>query len=157
MSVNTEAPAVKRYTLVMRVLGALYLLGGAGFLLFPGITLWIVNLLPRLFEFIAVIPRQQGYFWVPLATSMMVMLTIVAFSAASDPGNRLLALIHVAAKVTSSGGYLFMLLMHRPEEGGIFFGYLLGLVLDGVIAIGVLLLAMRAQAALRAVKAESAE
>lgn len=146
MSANTKHPAVQQYTLAMRVLGGLYLLGAIGFLLFPNLTMAVVNLLPRLFEFIEVLPPQEAYFWVPLATSMMVMLTIVAFSAAADPANGLLAVIHMAAKFTSSGGYLFMLLTHHPDEGGIFFGYLLGCALDLAIAVGVLVLAMRVRA-----------
>ncbi len=157
MTATNQPPAVQRFALVMRVLGGIYLLGAVGFLIFPNLTLWIVNLLPRLFEFIEVIPEQQDYFWVPLASSMMVMLVIIAFSLASDPGNRLLVVLHTASKLMSSGGYLYMLLAHRPESGGIYFGYLLGAVLDLCIAVGVLLLAMRARAALAAVQAEPPE
>lgn len=125
MATDTRSPAVIRYVYSMRVLGCAYAFGAALFFFFPEAVFYLMNFLPKFFGILTVIPDSSEMFWLPLATSMMVMLTILAFGAAADPENRMLAYVHMASKICSSAGYLYFFIFRAP-----YFAYLVGVVTD---------------------------
>jgi hypothetical protein len=73
-----QQPFVARYSVLMRVLGAIYAIGAAGFLFFPELTVQLINVVPGWFD-LKVMPVPESRFWAVLATSMMVMLTVLSF------------------------------------------------------------------------------
>jgi len=143
MTTNTRPPAIARYVVSMRVLGLMYAFGALLFFFLPEAVFYLLNFLPKFFSVMEEIPASSEYFWLPLASSMMVMLTILAFGAASDPSNRMLAWVHIASKLCSSGGYLFYFLFRAH-----LFAYLVGVITDFPIFLYVLWITWQAGRAL---------
>ncbi len=142
---GTEKPAaIANYVTIMRILGLLYVLGALLFFFFPDRVLWLMNLIPKVIRLVEVIPQSSEHFWVPLATSMMVMLAIIAFSAAASPEIRILAYMHMASKACSSLGYLYLFIFKAR-----YFAYLVGFLVDLPIFLLVTWLAMRAFVAMK--------
>ena len=140
-----ERPAaVTNYVTIMRILGLLYVLGALLFFFFPDWVLWLMNSVPKVIRLVEIIPASSEHFWVPLATSMMVMLAIIAFSAAASPEIRILAWVHMASKACSSLGYLYIFIFKAH-----YFAYLVGFLVDLPIFILVTWLALRAFAAMK--------
>ncbi|HPO12184.1 MAG TPA: hypothetical protein PLI09_01960 [Candidatus Hydrogenedentes bacterium] len=144
MSKTNYPPAVSRYVLMMRILGAMYAVGAVSFFFAPSLIFWILNLLPRMFRGIESIPPSAEYFWLPLATSMMVMLTILAFSAAASPQTKILAWVQIASKLCSSLGYLYFFIVDVH-----YFAYLAGFITDFPIFLIVLYMSLKAFRALK--------
>ncbi len=144
MEAKDRPAAVTNYVTIMRILGLLYVLGALLFFFFPDWVLWFINLLPKVIRLVEIIPESSEHFWVPLATSMMVMLAIIAFSAAASPEIRILAYVHMASKACSSLGYLYFFIFKAH-----YFAYLIGFLVDLPIFILVTWLALRAFAAMK--------
>ncbi len=141
---TTETPkAIRQYVLVMRALGAVFGLCALIFFFFPQFIFFLVNIVPRVFDSPGTLEDSSERFWLVLATSMMVMLTVCCFGAAANPGNRILAWIVMAAKLCSSVGYLYSFIVDER-----LFGYLVGFVTDFPIFLGVGWFALRAFRAL---------
>lgn len=144
-----ERPAaVRQYITFMRVFGVLYAASGAVFFFFPKFVFTLLNLGPSLLGVVAALPESTEYFWLPLATSMMVMLSLLCFLAAANPEVRGYAWVQFASKCTSSLGYLYYFL-YVPIDGHPVFAYLVGVLTDLPIALLVLFLTLRVAFALR--------
>lgn len=145
---NDDMPvAVRRYVNAMRFLGGLYAISGLTFFFFPGFVFNLLNLLPGIFTAMAELPRSSEHFWLPLATSMMAMLTFLCFAAAAAPENRTYAWVHFVAKVVSSVGYLYYL-FNDPIAEKYVFAYLIGVITDAPIALFVFYVTVRASFAM---------
>ncbi len=143
MSTNERPREVAQYVFCMRVLGVMYACGALLFFFLSDAVFYIVNFAPKFLKVFEVIPASSEQFWLPLATSMMVMLTFLAFSAAADPHNRPLAWVHVLSKICSSAGYAFLFLTKAH-----YFAYLVGVITDFPIFLFVLWLTLRCGRAL---------
>lgn len=143
MATEMRAPAVARYVLSMRVLGLMYAGAALFFFFLPDAVFYLLNFLPKFFGVLTVIPDSSEQFWLPLATSMMVMLTLLAFGAASAPENRMLAYVHMASKLCSSAGYLYLFVFRAPM-----FAYLVGVITDLPIFCYVFWITLQASRAL---------
>lgn len=145
---NDDMPAaVRQYVNAMRFLGVLYALSGLTFFFLPSFVFNLLNLIPSIFTAMAQLPPSSEHFWLPLATSMMAMLTFVCFAAAAAPENRAYAWVHFVAKVVSSAGYLYYLL-NDPIADKFVFAYLIGVITDAPIAIFVFYMTVRASFAM---------
>ena len=145
---NEDMPvAVRQYVTAMRFLGVLYALAGIVFFFFPRFVFALLNLIPSILTPMAALPESSEYFWLPLAASMMGMLTFLCFAAAAAPENRTYAWVHFLSKVISSAGYLYYLVNHAVE-GKYVFAYLLGILTDAPIALFVFYITARASFAL---------
>lgn len=133
-----QTPQVVRYVYVMRVLGALYGLSALIFFFLPGAIFYILNFIPKFLGLLEVIPDSSELFWLPLAASMMVMLSVLAFSAAASPELRILALVQIISKLCTSLGYLY--LFFTAEK---YFAYLVGFLTDFPIFLFVFWLTFR--------------
>lgn len=146
--------AVRQYVTVMRILGVLYALAGCVFYFFPKLVFAVLNILPSMTASLAPLPESSERFWVPLAFSMMIMLSALSFAAAAAPQQRGYAWIHILSKLVSSLGYFYYFLHERPD-GMPVFGYLAGVITDLPIALFVLLITLRAAMAPRRVAVEA--
>lgn len=151
MDKKNRPQAVTNYAVAMRILGSLYILGALLFFFFPNFVLWITNILPKVIRLVEIIPESSEHFWVPLATSMMVMLAIIAYSAAASPEIRVLAWVHMASKCCSTLGYLYLFIFEAR-----YFAYLVGVLTDLPIFLIVTWLALRAFAAMKKQAAQEA-
>lgn len=133
-----QTPQVVRYVYVMRVLGALYALAALFFFFLPGAVFYILNFIPKFLGILEVIPESSELFWLPLAASMMVMLSVLAFSAAASPELRILALVQIISKLCTSLGYLYLFFI-----GEKYFAYLVGFLTDFPIFLFVFWLTFR--------------
>lgn len=129
MTKEPRSEAVRQYQGLFRILGCMYIAGAALFFFFPDFVIRLLNILPAIFEPLHAVPHSAEHFWVPLATSMMVMLVILAFAAAANPKNRVYPWVHNASKLCSSLGYLYYFFA-RPIEGELVFAYLIGFITD---------------------------
>lgn len=144
---NDDMPAaVRQYVNVMRFLGVLYAIAGLIFFFFPKFVFTLLNIIPSIVP-MAQLPPSTEHFWLPLATSMMAMLTFLCFAAAVAPENRTYAWVHFVAKVVSSAGYLYYF-VNFPIENKFVFAYLVGVLTDAPIALLVLFMTVRASFAL---------
>ncbi len=144
MSSEAVPREVVRYKYVMRILGGLYVIGAVSFFAVPWLIFDIMNLLPRLLRVVDPIPASSEWFWLVLATSMMVMLSIIAFASAASPQNRVLAYVHLASKLCSSVLYLNLFFFSNY-----YFAYLAGFITDFPIFLLVLWTAFAAFRALK--------
>ncbi len=151
MSKKEYPPAVRRYVMMMRILGSMYAIGAIWFFFAPGLAFWLLNLIPSVLRGIEVIPPSSEYFWLPLASSMMVMLTLLAFGAAASPQNKMLAWVQIVSKFCSSMGYLYYFLFSAH-----YFAYLAGFITDFPIFLFVLYMSLRAFRALKHVEPAAA-
>jgi hypothetical protein len=131
--------------MAMRILGAMYIVGAISFFCFPRLIFWILNLIPRVFRLIEPLPPSSEYFWLVLATSMMVMLAFIAFGSAASPQTRILAWTHLASKFTSTACYAYLFIFDHHH----YFAYLAGVITDFPIFLIVAWFALRAFRALR--------
>jgi hypothetical protein len=131
--------ALTLYVNVMRLLGAIYAIGVVLFLFFPNLVFFFLDIGPNyVFTGFDPLPQSTEHFWVPLAGSMMVMLTITAFGQAKDPMNKVLPMAHMASKLCTSVMYLYYFFFF---EG--YFAYLIGTATDLPIFFLVLWLTRR--------------
>lgn len=137
---SEEQPAaVQLYVNVMRFLGLIYAIGVMLFLFFPNLIFFLLDIGPNyIFTTFEPLPTPTEHFWVPLAGSMMIMLTITAFGQAKDPYNKVLPLAHMASKLCTSVMYLYYFFVF---EG--YFAYLIGTATDLPIFFLVLYLTRR--------------
>jgi len=124
-----QQPFASRYAVLMRVLGTIYAIGAVLFLFFPEGIVQLINVFPAWLAF-KVMPVPDGRFWSVLATSMMVMLAILAFLSAAQPSNRGYPMVHLASKLTSSAGFLYQFMNHEK-----YFAYLVGVITDLPLAL----------------------
>lgn len=147
MSTDIMPLEVRRYRFLMRILGVLYIIGAVSFFSVPWLVFDIMNLLPKVFRAIEPIPAATEHFWLVLATSMMVMLTIIAFASAASPQTRVLAYVHLASKLCSSVLYLYLFLFDKH-----LFAYFGGFITDFPIFLLVLWTSFSAFRALKRIE-----
>ncbi len=118
------------YRHFMRVFGYVYAVGAATFLFLPQRIFDLINSVPQHIGFLVTIPPASEYFWLPLATSMMVMLSVLSFLAATHPHHRGYPLTILISKISSTAAFSLLLVTHQP-----YFAYLLGILTDLPIAL----------------------
>lgn len=121
---------MRAYRYFMRVFGCIYAMGAVVFLVLPQPLFELMNQVPQRLGFLLVLPPASDFFWLPLATSMMVMLSTLSFLAAASPHQRGYPLTILISKLSSTAGFALLLVVHRP-----YFAYLLGVLTDLPIAL----------------------
>lgn len=121
---------MRAYRYFMRVFGCLYAVGAVVFLVLPQPLFELMNQVPQRLGFLLALPPASEFFWLPLATSMMVMLSTLSFMAAANPHQRGYPLTILISKLSSTAGFALFLFVHRP-----YFAYLLGVLTDLPIAL----------------------
>lgn len=139
----SNLPAVVRFQTILRGYGVIYCIGAIIFFFAPELLITLLNGVGEAIGIARSMPVPQERFWVVLSTAMMVMLVGVSFAAAGKPRERAYVYLHIAAKLTSTAGYLYLFLLHHA-----YFTYLVGAITDLPIAIIVYVTARQAWAAL---------
>lgn len=121
---------MKTYRNFMKAFGFLYAVGAVVFLFLPQPLFDLMNQVPQRFGILSALPPASEFFWLPLATSMMVMLSTLSFLAAASPHQRGYPLTILISKLSSTTGFALFLFIHRP-----YFAYLLGVLTDLPIAL----------------------
>ncbi len=120
----------------------------SAFFFFPSETFYLINVGPKVFKMFQDIPESSERFWLVLAFSMMLMLTLISFYSSFQPKNRALIVVHLLSKLTSTLGFCYMFFRQSP-----LFAYLTGAVTDGSLFLIVLVFFIRMLAS----KSDSAE
>jgi len=144
MEKGARSQGVARYIVCMRVLGVLYGISAAVFFFLPEAVFYLLNFFPKFLKILEVMPDSEELFWLPPAASMLVMLAVLSFSAAAHPENRLLAWVHILAKLCSAGGYLYLFLFRAR-----YFAYLVGFTTDLCLFLLVLWITLSVRGTLR--------
>jgi hypothetical protein len=139
----SKSPAVVRFQTILRGYGVIYCIGAVIFFFVPELLITLLNGVGEAIGLARTMPVPEERFWVVLSTAMMVMLVGVSFAGAARPGERAFVYLHIAAKVTSTAGYLYLFVLHDA-----YFTYLVGAITDLPIAVIVFLAARQAWAAL---------
>jgi hypothetical protein len=137
MQIDRNTAAVRRYVFIMQLFGVLFALSGVIFFFFPGVVFTLLNIIPKIFEAVDVLPAPAEYFWLVLSFSMMAMLAVLCFASAADPANRVYVGTILLSKLVSSTGYLYLFFSHQPE-GTPLFAYLAGALTDFPIFLFIL-------------------
>ena len=121
---------MRAYGYFMKVFGCLYAMGALVFLFLPRPLFEFINKIHEHLGFLLVLPPASEFFWLPLATSMMVMLSVLSFLAAANPRQRGYPLTILLSKISSTIGFGLMLVIHQTT-----FAYLLGILTDLPLAL----------------------
>lgn len=133
-----------QYIWLMRLLGLIYLGGGLLFFFFPSQIFYAINIIARIVPVVEAVPESSEFFWLVLATSMMLMLSFLSFLSSAYPDIKGYAGVHILSKLASSAGFLYLFLTHKK-----YFAYALGIATDLPIAFLVAFATIRISKALK--------
>ncbi len=108
-------------------MSVVYLVGGLIFFFLPKELFYFINVVPTVFHIGNPVSESSEYFWLALATSMMIMLSLISFlSYKTKSAETLKALmsVHALSKITSTLGFLLLALK------GHVFAYWSGIITD---------------------------
>jgi hypothetical protein len=127
--------AERRLRALMRAYAALFAVAAVAYLTLPNTALGIANGVSRALGDWPPIPLSTERFWVVLSFSMLVTLTVLAYSAQRDiRQNRALVLPILICKASSTICYLAFFATDRH------LAYLMGALTDGtLLAVGAVL------------------
>ncbi|MBI4924386.1 MAG: hypothetical protein HY843_00560 [Bdellovibrio sp.] len=135
MNTSSDKPAspvsMRRYTFFLRVMGVLYACLALFFLFFPNEFIYIINAGPKFLKWTEPLPELIDKFWLVLSISMLSMLSALSFLAAESPKIKGYSLVHLLSKTVSTACYFYFFFGEHHH----YFGYLVGIITDALIAL----------------------
>ncbi|OFZ69911.1 MAG: hypothetical protein A3K03_05775 [Bdellovibrionales bacterium RIFOXYD1_FULL_44_7] len=130
--------ALSQYVWFMRLLGVFYALGALIFFFFPNEVFYLINVGPRVFRIVDAIPDSSEHFWLVLASSLMIVLSVLSFLAGGAPKVRGYALVHILSKLFTACAYLYLFVNEQK-----YFAYLIGFLIDIPLALLIIIVTLR--------------
>lgn len=109
----------------MRGFAVVYLVLGLAFFFYSERLFYLMNTGPNVFGFFEPIALPVEKFWLVLALSMMVMLSLISFFSSIQPRNLYFLFLHLASKATSVAGFLYLFFVEQKA-----FAYASGALVD---------------------------